>query len=463
MPQRVDDYVDGSSMVRFIDEFVRTLPMEPMGFERVRPAATGRPGYDPRMMLSLWIYGYVNGLTSSRKLERESGRNVEVMWLMEMLRPDFKTICDFRKDHKKALTGVFRSFTELCRSEGFVSGELVAIDGSKFRAVNSSDHNYTETKLARLQEQLEKKIEHYLEQTEVNDAVEVGQEQATITTEQMREKLARLRERKADYDVLVNALLESGATQISTTDPESRSMKMRSGTNVCYNAQTAVDAQNKLIVVAQVTNEVTDQNQLSTVACEAKRVLGVEQLTVVADKGYSNSVELQRCDDAGITTFVPQPEWRRNDKAGRFSKEDFRYDSDTDIYTCPANSTLTYRFESKQKRRMVRYYMSEDCGTCALRDACIGPHSKRRRLARRADEQAITNAARRAAERPDLSVARKALVEHPFGTIKRWINGGYFLLKGLEGVRAEFSLAALAYNMKRVWRLKTLTPRLQTC
>jgi len=463
MPQRVDDYVDGSSVVRFIDEFVRTLPMEPLGFERVRPAATGRPGYDPRMMLSLWIYGYVNGLSSSRKLEREAGRNVEVMWLMEMLRPDFKTICDFRKDHKTALTGVFRSFTELCRTEGLVSGELVAIDGSKFRAVNSSDRNYTESKLTRLQEQIGRKIEQYLEQTEANDALEAGQEPVTMTAEQMREKLARLRERKADYDALVTELHESGATQISTTDPESRSMKMRSGTNICYNVQTAVEAQNKLIVVAQVTNEVTDQNQLSTVAREAKNVLGVEQLTVVADKGYSNSVELQRCEDAGITTYVPQPEWRHNDKTGRFSKEDFRYDDDTDTYTCPADSTLTYRFESTQKRRTVRYYMSEDCGRCALRDACIGPRSKRRRLARRADEHAITNAARRAAERPDLTTARKALVEHPFGTIKRWINGGYFLLKGLDGVRAEFSLAALAYNIKRVWRLKNLTPQLQTC
>jgi transposase len=463
MPQRVEDYVEGTSVVRFIDEFVRTLPMEALGFERVRPAGTGRPGYDPRMMLSLWIYGYVNGLTSSRKLEREAGRNVEVMWLMEMLRPDFKTICDFRKDHKSALTGVFRSFTELCRTEGLVRGELVAIDGSKFRAVNSSDCNYSKDKLTRLQEQIDRKIEQYLEQAEVNDAAEAEQEQVTITDEQMREKLARLRERKGMYEALVKELHESGAKQISTTDPESRSMKMRSGINVCYNAQTAVDAQNKLIVVAQVTNEVTDQNQLGTVAREAKAVLGVEQLVVVADKGYSNSVELEQCDEAGITTYVPQPQWRRNDNAGRFSKEDFRYEGDTDTYTCPADSTLTFRYESKQTRRTVRYYMSEDCATCALRDACLGPRSKRRRLARRADEQAITNAARRAAERPDLTAVRKTLVEHPFGTIKRWINGGYFLLKGLDGVRAEFSLAALAYNIKRVWRLKNLAPQVQTC
>lgn len=453
LPARVDDYVEAGSMVRFIDGFAWSMPMQTLGFDRSVPAATGRPGYDPRMMLALWIYGFVNGVTSSRKLEREAGRNLEVIWLTQTLRPDFKTISDFRRDHKGALLGVLREFTKMCRREGIISGELVAIDGSKFRAVNSSERNYSLDKLERLQKRIDARIEEYLRQVEENDARE-SEGPAPLTREEMEEKLARLRQRKEQYEELVKELRESGEKQISTTDPDSRLMKMRRGMDVCYNAQMAVDGQHKLIVAVDVSNEVTDQQQLSAMAEKAKAALQVETLEVVADRGYSNSVELAACESAGVTAYVPKPEWRRNEANGRYSKEAFEFDAQTDTYRCPAGESLTFRFASKSRDgRMVRYYWSDACPQCPLRKNCLASKSNHRRLARRADEAFITEAARRAAARPDVMTRRKALVEHPFGSIKRWINGGYFLLKGLDGVRAEFSLAALAYNIRRVWNL----------
>jgi transposase len=457
LPVRVDDYVERNDLVRFIAGFVESLPMSELGFERTVAAETGRPGYDPRQMLGLWIYGYVNGLTSSRKLERETHRNVEVMWLLRMLRPDFKTIADFRKDHKAAMGGVFGAFTKMLRAEGLISGELVSIDGSKFRAVNSTDRNYTEAKLNRLQKQIDERIEKFLREAGENDEKESAAEEGPkgITPERREEILSRLRQKKDEYTELAGQMRKSGEAQISLTDPESRRMKMRNGMNICYNAQTAVDGQHKLIVVMDVTNEPTDQNQLSAVAIKAKEVLEVETLTVVADKGYSNSVELAKCEQAGITTYVPQPAWRRNDKRGLYSKEDFTYQSESDTYRCPAGQELTYRFKSSDKNRMVHYYMTDACGACLLRNQCMGPNQKKRRIGRRADEQEITAAARRARERPDLMAKRKELSEHPFGSIKRWINGGYFLLKGLAGVQAEAHLAALAYNIKRFMNIQT--------
>lgn len=456
LPSRVEDYVDEGSVVRYIDALAWSLPMAELGFERAVAAATGRPGFRPQMMLALWIYGYVNGLTSSRKLEREASRNLEVMWLTQMLKPDFKTISDFRRDHKGAVVAVFRRLTKQIREEGLIAGELVAIDGSKFRAVNSSDRNYSKGKLERLEKQIEKRIDDYMREVEQNDAREEAEAPGrAISGEEMKEKLRRLRERKGEYQELIEELRKSGEKQISTTDPESRSMKTRRGTNVCYNAQIAVDEQHKLIVVADVTNEPTDQRQLSGIAKQAKEALGVETLEVVADKGYSNSKELSGCKEAGITTYVSQPQWRRNAANGRFSKEDFTYHSQNDVYICPAGSELTFRYEGKiKKNRIVRYYRSDSCGSCPMRSSCLAPKQKWRRIARRADEDAISAAAGRARNRPDLMAKRKAMAEHPFGSIKRWINGGYFLLKGLDGVRAEFSLAALAYNIKRVWTIR---------
>lgn len=456
LPPRVDDYVERRSVVRFVDVFVSKLPVRELKFERAEPAATGRPGYDPRMMLGLLIYGYINGITSSRKLEREAGRNLEVMWLTGMLRPDFKTISDFRRDHKKALAGVLREFTKMCRRAGVITGELVAIDGSKFRAVNSKERNYDMDKLDRLQKRIDARIAEYLRRIEENDQAEAD-DAPPLTSEQMAEEIAKLRGRKEDFAELIAELRNSGERQISTTDGESRLMKMRRGVDVCYNAQIAVDSQHKLIIAADVTNAVTDQQQLAGMAEKAKDALEAETLEVVADKGYSNSVELAACEAAGVTTYVPQPEWRRNDAKGRYSKEDFTYHAQSDTYTCPAKQSLKFQFESREKKngRHVRYYSTRACAECPLRANCIGPKQKYRRIARRADEAVITAAAKRAAMRPDVTKRRRELAEHPFGSIKRWINGGYFLLKGLDGVRAEFSLAALAYNIRRVWNLAT--------
>ena len=447
-PEVLDDYISEENPVRFIDVFIEGLDLSEMGFGRAIPKETGRPPYDPGDLLRLYVYGYLNRTRSSRQLEREAGRNVELMWLMRKLRPDFKTIADFRKDNPKALKKVCREFTLWCKRLELFGGELVAIDGSKFGAVNSPKRNFTEKKLRRMIREIDDKIDQYLKDLDRQDKQEAGQR--SLSREQLKEKIERYKERRAQYEQLKSDLEQSGESQVSLTDPESRSMRVGQGVEISYNVQIVVDQKNKLLVEHEVTNEVIDLGQLSPMAKKAKETLGVETLEVVADGGYYNGEEVKACEQSGITAYVPKPNTSSNLKRGLFTKEDFIYEPDKDCYRCPAGKELSYRYQTLEQGRLMCSYEISGCKSCELRSKCSINKKGIRVIKRWLDEAILESMARRVAENPEKLELRKCLAEHPFGTIKRAMNQGYFLLRGLTKVGTEVSLTILTYNLKRV-------------
>ncbi len=450
-PDLLDDYVAAENPVRFLDAFVASLDRTALGFQRATPSATGRPAYDPGDLLRRYLYGSLYRLRSSRTLERETHRNVEVIWLLRQRQPDFKTIADFRRDNLSALKGVCREFTRLCKRLDLFGGELVAIDGSKFRAVTSKQRNFSASSLERRLRGIETRITAYLAALDARDQPDAASP-AVPTAAALQEQIAALRPRQATYTALQAALAANGATQVSLTDPESQSMKVRGGVDVCYNVQTAVDAKHKVIVAADVTNDATDRDQLSPMARAANAVLGVADLQVVADQGYSNGPEITACAATGITATVPRPHTSANAKHGLFTKEDFTDDAAADQYRCPAGEALTYRFSTMEQDRGTRYYSTGACGRCALKARCTRSKASRR-ITRWEDEGVLDVMAQRLAEHPERYARRNAIVEHPFGTMKRGMDQGYFLRRGLTKVRTEFSLTVLAYNLKRALRV----------
>jgi transposase len=453
-PELLDDYIADDNPVRFIDAFVESLDLRALEFERAVPKETGRPPYNPGDLLKLYVYGYLNRIRSSRKLEAEAQRNVEVMWLLGKLAPDFKTIADFRRDNGEPIRAVCREFTLLCRSLGLYGGELVAIDGSKFKAVNSRERNFTKGKLKALRRQAEAKIERYLQELDENDAEETDSKK--LTREELQEKIEWLKKRKETCDELEQQIEESGESQISLTDPDARSMRLGSnrGTEVGYNVQISVDAKHKLVVDHEVTNECNDVSQLSCMAIRAKEVLGIESLEVVADGGYYNNEEIRNCTEQAIVPYIPRTNSSKNKHAGLYSKEDFRYDAENDWYWCPAGEALWYiRCGTNKYGRRMRLYATNRCKRCAVKHKCTRDKGGRR-IERWEDEGLLEEMARRLRAEPQKIKQRKLIVEHPFGTIKRSMDQGYFLTRRLCNVRAEMSLTMLAYNIKRALTLK---------
>ena len=451
-PESLDEYVSADNPVRVIDAFVAGLDMVRLGFERAVPAEEGRPGYDPRDLLKLFIYGYLNRTRSSRRLERETHRNVEVIWLMRKLRPDHKTISEFRRKHAKELKRVSREFTLVCAKLNLFSAELVFIDGSKFRAVNSKDRNFTKGKLKALLKRIDTHIAEYLAEAEAQDAAEEGQSGATDA--QLAEKLKALRERKERYEDLQKRLEESGDSQISLTDPDSRLMKSQGDMKVCFNAQIGVDAKHHLIVAGDVTNQVNDEWQLAPMALAAKEALAVKTLDVAADAGYHVGTQVVECEANKITPYVPKPKsTSKSDAQGRFTKEAFTYSAEHDAYQCPAGQSLTLSTQTVVNGRTMRYYANwRACAGCPLREKCT-TSEQGRRIMRTPEEERLEAMAVRIKEKPELMLQRKSSVEHPYGTMKWTWDGYYFLLKGLKKVRGEFSLMTLAYNLRRVLSL----------
>lgn len=447
-PEVLEDYITEENPVRFIDVFIEGLDLSEMGYQRAIPKETGRPPYDPGDLLRLYVYGYLNRTRSSRQLEREAGRNVELMWLMRKLRPDFKTIADFRRDNPQGIKKVCREFTLWCKRLELFGGELVAIDGSKFQAVNSPKRNFTTKKLKRMIEEIEAKIEQYLKELDGQDKQEVGQ--SALSAEELKEKIDRYKQRRGQYEQLKRDLEQSGESQVSLTDPQSRSMRVGHGVEVSYNVQIVVDHKHKLVVEHEVVNEVTDQGQLSTMAKKAKETLGVESLEVVTDRGYYNGEEVKACEESGITAYVPKPNSSSNLKRGLFTKENFIYEPEKDCYRCPAGKELSYRYQTVEQGRTMRSYEISGCKSCELRSKCSINKKGIRCIKRWVDEAILEAMARRVAEHPEKVELRKCLAEHPFGTIKRVMNQGYFLMRGLTKVGAETSLTILAYNLKRV-------------
>jgi transposase len=447
-PEILDDYIGEENAVRFIDVFIDGLDLSEMGFQRAIPKETGRPPYDPGDLMRLYVYGYLNRTRSSRQLEREAGRNVELMWLMRKLRPDFKTIADFRRDNPQAIRKVCREFTLWCKRLELFGAELVAVDGSKFRAVNSPKRNFTGKKLKRMIQEINDKIDQYLRELDRQDKQQGGER--FLSAEELKEKIQRYKQRRGHYEQLKRELEQSGESQVSLTDPQSRSMRMGHGVEVSYNVQIVVDHKHKLVVEHEVVNEVTDQGQLLTMAKKAKETLGVESLEVVADRGYYNGEEVKACEQSGMTPYVPKPNNSSNLKRGRFTKEDFVYEPQKDCYRCPAGKELSYRFNSVEQGRRVRSYEIFGCNSCELKSKCSVNKRGRRRITRWLDEAILEAMARRVAEHPEKVELRKCLAEHPFGTMKRTMNQSYFLMRGLVKVGGEMSLTILAYNLKRV-------------
>jgi len=449
LPERLDDYVADTNPVRVVDVFVDELDLGKLGFEGVEPAATGRPAYHPASLLKIYIYGYLNRVQSSRRLEKEAQRNVELMWLTGRLMPDFKTIADFRKDNGKAIRSVCRQFVVLCQQLGLFSEALVAIDGSKFKAVNNRDRNFTSAKLQRRMEEIESSINRYLSDLDTADRQEPTA--AKAKTERLQDKIAALKEQMKVLKEIEVQLEATPDKQISLTDPDARSMKTRGTGVVGYNVQTAVDAQHHLIVAHEVTNVGSDREQLTPMAKLARTAMGADELTAIADRGYFKSEEILACHEAGITVIVPKSATSGAKADGRFGKEDFIYNPKSDEYRCPAGQHLIWRFSGIEHGLKLSRYWSSHCPRCAIKEKCTP--SNYRRVSRWEHQAVLESMQTRLDQAPDSMRTRRQTVEHPFGTIKHWMGCAHFLMKSLKKVSTEMSLHVLAYNLKRVMKI----------
>lgn len=445
-PERIDDYVAEDSPVRVVDVFIDDLDVSGLGF-RTEPNATGRPSYHPKMMLKLYVYGYLNRVQSSRRLEREAQRNVELMWLTGRLAPDFKTIADFRKDNGEAIRLVCRDFVMLCRKLGLLNNTLVAIDGSKFKAVNNRDKNFTRAKMKRRLAEVEASIERYLAQLTDVDATETDDDKGQV----LQDKIARLRKETARLKKHEVRMLKAPDKQLSLTDPDARSMNSRGSGLVGYNVQSAVDSQHHLIIAHEVTNVGSDRSQLSPVAKQAKDTLQTEALDVVADRGYYNGDEIRACEQSGIDTYLPKPKTSSNKAKGLFDRAAFTYVEQDDEYACPAGERLTHRTTTTEKGKEIKRYWASTCSSCALKRQCTT--GKERRVSRWIHADVLDRAQARLEKKPEAMNIRRATVEHPFGTIKCWMGATHFQTKTLPRVSTEMSLHVLAYNMKRAINL----------
>src|SRR5271155_773505 len=455
-PEHLDDYIAEDNPVRVIDVFVDELDLQELGFEGAQPEVTGRPGYHPGSFLKIYIYGYLNRIQSSRRLERETQRNVELIWLTGRLQPDFKTIADFRKDNGKAIRNVCREFVVLCRDLKLFSEAIVAIDGSKFKAVNNRDKNFTDRKLKARMQQLEESIARYMTELDRADREPVLVTEARV--EHIKEKVETVKQQMRQLKQIGKQMAQAPDGQISLTDPDARSMATSGrGTGmVGYNVQTAVDTKHHLIVAHEVTNVGHDRTQLASMAKQARSATGIEDLTVVADRGYFNGPEILECDQAGMTPLVPKPLTSNSKADGRFDKRDFVYIAEDDEYRCPAGQRAIWRFTTIENGMTLHKYWSSACPKCPLRAQCTT--SKYRRIARWEHEAVLEAMQERLDQQPDATKLRRQTVEHPFGTLKAWMGATHFLAKRLPRVSTEMSLHVLAYNLKRVMQIMGIRP-----
>ena len=458
-PECVEDWICEDNPVRAVEVFVEGLELAELGFNGVEPELTGRPSYHPSVLLKLYIYGYLNRVQSSRRLEREAGRNVEVMWLTGRLVPDHKTIADFRKDNGPAIRKVCARFVGLCRELSLLASASVAIDGSKFKAVNTRDKNFTRAKMERRLAQIEESVARYLSHLDTADRQEPSEALAAKTAH-LKEKLAKLASALQRLKALERDMLASPDQQISLTDPDSRSMATsgRGSGVVGYNVQIAVDTQHHLIVTHEVTNTGSDRSQLARMASQAKAALEADHLDVVADRGYFNSPEILACEQANISVTLPKPMTSGAKADGRFGKQDFIYLPAQDVYRCPAGERLTYRFTSEEAGKMVRRYWTTACPSCPLKSQCTP--APLRRIPRWEHEHVLEAVQQRLDENPQAMRQRRETAEHPFATLKMRMGATHFLMKRLPKVAAEMALHVLAYNLTRVMNIIGVRPLL---
>jgi transposase len=460
LPHCLDDYVTENNPVRVIEAFVDELDLTTLGFEGVVPEATGRPAYHPATLLKIYVYGYLNRVQSSRRLERETQRNIEVMWLTGRLTPDFKTIADFRKNNGPAIRATCRQFVMLCRQLDLFSEAVVAVDGSKFKAVNNRDKNFTPNKIQRRMEQIETSIDRYLSALDAADRQEGEVAQAKAV--RLKDKIAALKQQMQQFKQMEVAVRTAPDQQISLTDPDARSMATSGkGTGIVgYNVQTAVDVEHHLIVAHEVTNVGHDRTQLVPMALRAQEAMGNEEITVLADRGYFNGDQVLACENTGVLPCVPKTLTSSSAKRGLFTRQDFVYDAEKDHYTCPAGEHLTRGFVRSDRRGDVDQYRHlTACFTCPLKPKCTP--DKLKRIKRWKHEGVLDAMQARLDRMPDAMGVRRQTVEHPFGTFKSWMGSTHFLTRTLKRVRTEMSLHVLAYNMKRVIAIIGVGPLLQ--
>ncbi|ABM38852.1 IS1182 family transposase [Polaromonas naphthalenivorans] len=452
LPGRLDDYIGQDNPVRVVDAFVDALDLAELEFARMTPAVTGRPGYHPAVLLKLYLYGYLNRIQSSRRLERECQRNIELMWLIGCLTPDFKTIADFRKDNGAGIRNVCRHFVMLCRELKLLTQAVVAIDGSKFKAVNNRERNYTSGKIERREREIDESIQRYLNALQTLDRTQPAELPAK--TERLQGKVQKMRQRLQELKEIKAQVEMQPDKQLSLTDSDARAMSthsMKGTALVGYNVQTVVETQHHLIVAHEVTNTASDRAQLSKQARAALEAMGVRQLQALADRGYYSGPELKACEDAGIAACVPKPMTSNARAQARFGKDDFIYMARDDEYLCPARQRAIHRFTREEDGLQIHVYWSSACPACPMKAQCTTSNYRR---IRRWEHEAVMEAVQRRLDRqPEAMKVRKSTVEHVFGTLKHWMGWTHFLMRGKAKVATEMSLHVLAYNLKRVMKI----------
>ena len=456
LPETLDDYVADDNPVRAIDAFVGQLDLLNLGFDTAQAKATGRPGYHPATLLKLYIYGYLNRIQSSRRLEREAQRNLELIWLCGRLAPDFKTIADFRKDNGVAIRQVCKEFVLLCRQLDLFSEAIVALDGSKFKAVNNRDKNFTERKLQARLAQLEESIGRYLDEIDRADRQPAAVSESRVS--RLKERIAGLQAKMQEMTAIGEEMQLASDGQVSQTDPDARSMATSGrGTGIVgYNVQVAVDTKYHLLVAHEVTNQGHDRTALAPMAEKTNAILKQGHLMVIADRGYFNGQQIKACEDQGIKTLVPKTDTSGKRVAGLFTRQDFIYDADQDEYRCPAGERVIRRFSAVERDILLHKYWSSACSKCAIKAQCTtGDY---RRISRWEHEDVLERMQARLAATPDAMKVRRRTVEHVFGTLKSWMGSTHFLTKTLPSVSTEMSLHVLAYNLKRMIKIFGVQP-----
>jgi len=448
-PESLEEYITMDNPVRIINEYVNQLDLQRLKFTHASPKEIGRPPYHPGDLLRVYLYGYLNHIRSSRRLETETRRNVELMWLLRKLTPDFKTIADFRKDNKRALVRVFRDFTQLCSNWQLFGKELLAIDGSKFRASNSKRNNYSQKKLVRHINYLNEKIAGYL--AELDEADQAEDKDRRPTAGEIKERIDQLKARKAKYQGYQDILNETGKNELSTIDPDARLMNNNHRVEVSYNVQTSVDAKHNLIADFKVTDSPNDQRQLAPMVLRSKKILGSNGFTVLADKGYYHVHDLVYLDKRKITTYVPEKTYANSTGDRQFFPDQFKLDAESNCYYCPAGERLSYYQSKREYGKVVGYeYRNQKaCQSCPVKTRC-SKNKKGRTIFRHKDQDILDGIARKTQENLSTYKLRQMMVEHPFGTIKRGWGASYFLTRRKASVNAEMALSLLAYNLKRV-------------
>jgi len=443
----LDQYVDENNLCRVIDAFVNSLDLKGMGFKYANPKDTGRPPYDPGDILKLYVYGHENRIRSSRKLETETLRNVEVMWLMNGLTPDDKTISNFRMDNRKALKEVFKMFNKLCLDLGLFGKETVAVDGSKIKANNSRRHHYTQEGAEKILSKLEKQVAEYLDELDRNDSKESdapGPDRKAI-----EEALEKINGRKSKIEGILQEIKENGGAPVCTIDKDAALMKQGGGKgfDICYNVQTSVDEKHGLIVDFDATNHANDMGEFSGMVERSKEMLEVEKLNALGDTGYSNGEEINASEEAGATCYIPKPKPSHQPKNEEFNRDKFKYDTQSNTYTCPAGNELP-QVRTRKRDGYKVYANRAACKDCPVKAQCTKSQTLRE-IERSPYQENIDRAAQNAKENPDLYRRRMELSEHPFGVVKRVWGFGQFLCRGNEMVTGELALAFMAFNLRR--------------